>query len=196
MIVIILGMHKSGTTLIAKTLHESGINMGVTSYGDYPRCKYEDPIVQQITKQLVHGKQNRHSLDIPTSDMSKFVTQEIFDRMKDYVIDRVHKHGYDWGFKFPDVTLCYDLWKQILPYHIAIGVKRKRESIINHYLRRKTKLHTVDEINRVCDLYEEALLVYNVPIVNYEDYLELGTKPLEDILKIKLKDCRIHGKQK
>ena len=53
MIYIILGMHKSGTTLISQILHKSGINMGNfnedVSYDQ--GNKYERPASQKINRE-------------------------------------------------------------------------------------------------------------------------------------------------
>jgi len=190
MIVIILGMHKSGTTLLAKTLHESGINMGVVDSGDYPKCKYEDPEVSRITKQLLYGSDKRHSLDLPHPLFEIEASDEIITQMKDYVIKRIKKDKINWGFKFPDVTLCYDIWRDVLPYHTAIGVKRERAGLIKHYQGQKKFNHSLDKINQVCDHYEAMMYSYGVPVVSFEDILKNGFGQVENILGIKLKDCR------
>lgn len=189
MIVIVLGMHKSGTTLIAKTLHQSGINMGVGVEGDYPRAKYEDSRVAKITKQLLYGGTNRHSLALPDRSLSK-KNIYIYAWMQDYIIDRCKAHGTNWGFKFPDVTLCYDVWRRYLPYHRAIGVRRNRKSIISHYLRQKKQKNNIDQINRVCDFYENKLYSYNCPVIDFDDYMDTGPIMLKKILGIDIVDCR------
>jgi len=184
MIVIVLGMHKSGTTLVAKTLHESGINMGVSESGDYPKIKYEDSRVAKITKQLLYGQQKRHSLELPPNSE---LTDNSLNEMYNYVKMRTN----NWGFKFPDVTLCYDAWKMVLPEgHIAIGVKRDRKDIVAHYKRRKRHDHSEKVINLVIDYYNSYLDQYKVPTMQFEDYINNGPGCLEDILGIKLKDCR------
>lgn len=193
MIVIVLGMHKSGTTLIAKTLHESGIHMGVEEVGNYPKCKYEDPRVSQITKKILYGSesQNRKSLDLPSSSyFQDNIKIDIIAKIKDYILDRCKKHGTNWGFKFPDVTLCYDIWKDYLPFHKAVGVIRKREKIIEHYQKRRKNKSDIKTINRVCDNYEALLYSYNIPYVHYENIMRFGNSELEKIIGIKLKDCR------
>lgn len=187
MIVIILGMHKSGTTLVAKTLHESGVHMGVEGTGDYPKCKYEDPYISMITKQIIWGSQRRHSLDIP----GEFnIDEKELLILKEYIKNRIKRHGTNWGFKFPDVTLMYDIWKDILPYHTAIGIKRDRKDIVAHYMRRRKQTHDPKKINHACDIYESRMYAAGVPVVNYEDIMKFGPIMLEDILKIPLKDCR------
>ena len=60
MIYVVLGMHKSGTTLISETLHESGINMGEFSdiqqgIGYDEGHKYERRETQQINRQILDG---------------------------------------------------------------------------------------------------------------------------------------------
>jgi len=117
-------------------------------------------------------------------------SEKTMNDMKNFVVSRLKTHNLNWGFKFPDVTLCYDIWKDVLPYHVAIGVIRDRKDIIAHYLRRKKQRHSVDIINMVCDNYEALLHSYGVPIVHYNDIMKHGPIILEEILKIPLKDCR------
>lgn len=55
MIYVVLGMHKSGTTLVARTLHESGIHMGVFDESlDYQQGnKYEHREFQEINRRIL-----------------------------------------------------------------------------------------------------------------------------------------------
>ena len=66
MIFVILGMHKSGTTLLARALHESGIVMGQKfSAGiEYKKCKYEARWVQDINDQILGVDRQINSLHV------------------------------------------------------------------------------------------------------------------------------------
>ncbi len=57
MIYIVLGMHKSGTTLVAQTLHAAGINMGDfdESLTYDTNNKYERHDTQELNRDLLHG---------------------------------------------------------------------------------------------------------------------------------------------
>lgn len=97
---IVLGMHKSGTTLITKILHESGINMGpFEERGDYHRgefCERLD-IVQVISDML--NSHSLYSLDIvPPFDEDKIKKNE--NRILK-IIQESDSQFENWGFKYP-----------------------------------------------------------------------------------------------
>ena len=67
MIYIVLGMHKSGTTLLSQILHHSGISMGENfneSVSYSQGNKYERETTQQINKEIL-GDPTAYSIDIP-----------------------------------------------------------------------------------------------------------------------------------
>jgi len=68
MIYVILGMHKSGTTLISQILHKSGINMGEfnedVSYDQ--GNQHERPAAQKINREILKCG-DAHSLDVINS---------------------------------------------------------------------------------------------------------------------------------
>ncbi len=55
MIYVVLGMHKSGTTLVARTLHESGIIMGeeFPAGASYCSNKYEAKWPQSFSDEIL-----------------------------------------------------------------------------------------------------------------------------------------------
>ena len=57
MIFVILGMHKSGTTLVSQTLHASGINMGDfdSSLTYDTNNKFERHNTQELNRDMLHG---------------------------------------------------------------------------------------------------------------------------------------------
>ncbi|MGD8567332.1 MAG: hypothetical protein PVJ39_04555 [Gammaproteobacteria bacterium] len=172
-VVVVLGMHKSGTTLVAKTLHEAGINMGVSAGGDYPRFKYEDPRVLKIKSDILFGGKIVPSYTLPTS------YADCSDQVREYVKQRNSENGDSWGFKVPGVTLCYSRFKQFLPKdHIAIGVKRDLDGVLAHYDRRRNRIDT-EIIERAYMVYNGYLAFYGVPIIRFEDILEKGPVVIE-----------------
>ena len=184
MIVVVLGFHKSGTTLIARTLHEAGIHMGCDCAGSYPKCKYEDPRVLKIKNDILYGGKVTPSYELP----KMFPSDECFQIM-DYIKLRQKEHGNSWGFKVPDITLCYGMWRRYLPEHKVIGVRRTLEGVQAFYARRH-KGPDPRLIERAWIYYNYMLASEHIPIVRFEDIIENGIEPVETIIGIRLPDVR------
>ena len=132
MIYIVLGMHKSGTTLISKTLHESGINMGTfdSRIDYYYGQKYERNEIHDVIINMLNAN-NMESLNtIPPFDenlilknLSKFTN----------IVEECN-FNYDlWGFKNPRTIFVYDYIKPHLGEHKLICIYRNLEGVVAHY---------------------------------------------------------------
>jgi hypothetical protein len=137
MIYVVLGMHKSGTTLVARTLHESGIVMGqeFPREADYSRVKYEAHCAQEITDDIL-GLSRRHlSLDVTSRSLpADGVGEDILERMRGMSANLRERYE-DWGFKDPRVCLTYRYWKQALPEHRVIIIYRDPVEVWRRYAR-------------------------------------------------------------
>lgn len=125
MIHVVLGMHKSGTTLLAQILHHSGISMGEHLDGgvSYDQGnKYEREATFGLNLALL-GKSDDLVLDI---DASRARTLNLAQReiMRAIIRDCDHRHGGTWGFKDPRTCLTWPLWRLELPEHRIIAVYR------------------------------------------------------------------------
>jgi hypothetical protein len=124
MIYVILGMHKSGTTLVSQILHHSGINMGshVENGISYDQGnQYERESTWRLNEEILHAGQVR-SIDIalPGSWQLTAVQQQ---RMRDIIESCSQKYRH-WGFKDPRTCLVYPLWAAELPPHRLIVIYR------------------------------------------------------------------------
>lgn len=185
MIVIVMGMSKSGTSLVSKTLHHSGINMAPRCLGNYAKSTYEDPRIQKLLTKMV-GVDKLRSLWLPTSID---VSDKIINAIKKYIASR----SGDWGCKQPYMTLCYHIWKKYLPKHIAIGIKRSQEGLIQHYTKRGkswAQQPNRDKILRVQNVHNIIMESHGIPIIKFEDFIKKGPIVLEKIIGRKLKDVR------
>lgn len=134
MIYVVLGMHKSGTTLISRILHESNIDMGEFDKSiSYDKGnQYERHITKQINKTML-GCGNTHSLDvIHTMDSSSFNRDDIDTKIREFVCGMESSHT-DWGFKDPRTCLTYSKWQQHLPVHKVIYVYRPPIEVWHHF---------------------------------------------------------------
>ena len=123
MIYVVLGMHKSGTTLVSQILHHSGINMG-----DFDESqsydggnKYEREATLALDMDIL-GAEDFEVLALTPGDRPQ-LTDPQRERMRAIIRECEAAHA-DWGFKDPRAALTYDLWAEELPPHRIIAVYR------------------------------------------------------------------------
>lgn len=124
MIYVVLGMHKSGTTLVSQTLHESGISMGERFDADisYDKGnKYEREAVLGLNMCIL-GAESYGVLGIG-AERGRDMNLEQRELMRAIIRDCGARHE-TWGFKDPRTALTYGLWEQELPPHRIIAIVR------------------------------------------------------------------------
>ncbi|RLC76275.1 MAG: hypothetical protein DRJ03_19985 [Chloroflexi bacterium] len=129
MIYVVLGMHKSGTTLVAEMLHHSGVNMGdAISVGvSYDRGnKYERETTLRLDMDIL-GAQEFSVLHL-TMPPTLYLTEAQRTRMRE-IIQICNNRYTHWGFKDPRASLVYPLWAEELPEHKLIAIYRSPEEI-------------------------------------------------------------------
>ncbi|MEM9829705.1 MAG: sulfotransferase [Bacteroidota bacterium] len=174
-------MHKSGTTLLAETLHKSGINMVEEAIKDqdyHTGNKYERLSFKNINKSILDCE-DLESLDtledLQISETSR--QQETYMRQS---IQQCNNSYQYWGFKDPRTCITYPLWKQYLPKHKIIAIYRHPYQVMQHYLRNKRlddKLKRTYKSVKGWKFYNSLLLniLENTDqdtfIFNYEDFM-------------------------
>lgn len=198
MIYIVLGMHKSGTTVLAKTLHQSGITMVEDSREDVSYDEgnqFERESTKNINKQMMNcfGK---HSLRVTSRSLPNDI-RGVHEQMKE-VINSCQEHSSNWGFKDPRTCLTYPIWKEVLPPHKLIMVYRNPCQIAKHYSRVVdipwriyNALNTWEEYNKaILRIFEQS----DVPclLLDFEDYISKNETQinLRDFLDVQIQDAR------
>src|SRR5262245_61853891 len=129
MIFVVLGMHKSGTTLVSQILHDSGINMGEdfdakVSYDEGNKYERETALALNLDILKVG---NYRIIDLPNPDELQLTPQQRLCMRE--IIQNCNSRYTDWGFKDPRTTLVYPLWVSELPEHKLIAIYRTPEEI-------------------------------------------------------------------
>ena len=133
---VVLGMHKSGTTLVSEILHHSGVRMVVApEAGGYDQGNFfERASTNQLNKDLLDCG-NRSSLKLVKSlDVSR-VTPAL-DAKAQALVAKLSASKEPLGFKDPRTCLTYQYWKEILPRHKIICVVRSFAQVHAHYTKR------------------------------------------------------------
>lgn len=139
MIYVILGMHKSGTTLVSQLLHYSGINMGEDldqgiSYDQ--GNQYERQATWRLNEDILNAHARR-SIDIHSPLTLQMNPEQ--RRWMNQIINTCTQHYGDWGFKDPRTCLTYPLWAEALPEHKLIIVFRDPAEPWPRYRPRHTR---------------------------------------------------------
>jgi len=137
MIYIILGMHKSGTTLVARSLHQSGIIMGqeFPENADYASVKYEAKQPQAITDDILKLSRKVLSLEVTSSALPSGDIDDASKEAMQNMIAENNQQYANWGFKDPRAALTYQYWKHELPEHCVIVVYRDPVEVWRRYSR-------------------------------------------------------------
>lgn len=170
MIHIVLGMHKSGTTLVSECLHHSGIPMvedgNATANYDGGQ-KWE----REATKSFNHlmlGSAGAHSIAVGGRRVSDAgLALEGLMRGLGVALSAAHP---TWGFKDPRTCLTYEAWARVLPNHRLIAVYRDPWTVLAHYRKQAEPDSRTFDAGQVLARWCE----YNHAIIHYVTH---STKP-------------------
>jgi hypothetical protein len=161
MTIILAGMHRSGTSMFARYMHESGIKMGEDFYVDQTSNKYghfEDlDFLKLHRNELARQCQGEDYLvfdDFPVSlDFVKWSKKLYREKAK-------MNQGKPWGWKDPRTTIFLHHWQAIDPEAAYIFMVRKPEDVINSLCRLlKTKWSVKQK-----SIYLKTYIYYNSQI--------------------------------
>ena len=185
--IIIIGMHRSGTTMISKFLEDSGVFMGVNK-----EINNESIFFLHINNWMF--KQANAYWDLPYSMnllsgkfkseiiiyLNRFLTSPYLIRylgFKNYLKYRNLKNiDFLWGWKDPRNTFTLELWKKIFPNSKIVHIYRNPIDVSNSLKKREGKYL----------LKNSKKFFYFGKISNYSvrvSYLSEGIKLWEEYLK-------------
>jgi hypothetical protein len=123
LIYTILGLHKSGTTLTARLLHQAGIDMGPDTGGESYDAGdlFERPETKILNKRLLGVDHNKWLRTYPRASFD--ADPDTCEEAR-HLITTMAARGSDWGFKDPRTVLTYPFWESVLPDHRVVGIYR------------------------------------------------------------------------
>ena len=119
-VVVVLGMHRSGTSALAGCLEEACVHLGEVKPANRanPRGNRENRDIIALHKALL--RRNGGAWDRPPEQ----VTWNLVARWRrDRIIRRFARHPV-WGFKDPRALLCLEGWLDALPGLHCVGIFR------------------------------------------------------------------------
>ena len=161
-IVAVAGMHRSGTSLFARFLNDSGIDLGERLHVDLrtnPYGHYED----EDFLELQRGELARAFGGEDYRVAKPFQRSESFDARARALLERKRAHHGDaaWGWKDPRTTLFLDFWRELVPELHVVGLLRPPRDVLDSLCRRTRAYFSVrrkDHLLRVITHYNQALL--------------------------------------
>lgn len=134
--VIILGMHKSGTTLVAEILHRSGIAMvDAESAASYDEGNhFERTSTAKINKQLLDCASQSSLRTYKPLDRDSVSPAIVREAAK--LVAQMSGADGTWGFKDPRTCLTYAFWAETMPDHRLVCVYRDAAEVREHYAGR------------------------------------------------------------
>ena len=140
--IVVLGMHRSGTSLIASLLHNAlGVKMGERFWGNDPYHKHpnlEDLDFVQLNAQLLRsagGQGNIAWREPPTRAAILALGESVVIQERIRSLVERKQHGL-WGFKDPRSCLTAPLYHEHLVSPHYIVVVRRHEDIIKSLKKR------------------------------------------------------------
>ncbi len=153
MILVIAGMHRSGTSLFASWLQDCGMVIhngnSIAPYPDNPNGFFEDRDFVRLHVQSIRRRAPLSSgWKIAPSYPLTFSDSEI--QMADNLIMTRQGSYSTWGWKDPRTTLFLDQWKRLIPQLKVAIVWRPCDQVVFSLLRRwrssRTRRHYLDPI--------------------------------------------------
>lgn len=138
-VLIIAGMHRSGTSLTANWLAQCGLDIGdalVPADWSNPTGHYEDVMFSHLQRDILRANGTNHLI---TDERRITVSAE--HRMQALDLLRCRATSSQWGWKDPRTTLLLDFWLDVLPDVRVLVVYRDPVKAIDSLVRREYGHH-------------------------------------------------------
>jgi len=141
--ILILGMHRSGTSYLARLMQAMGVFIGDDLVGPKkgnPRGHFEAVPMLELHQKLIRARlpEDRRAFDdgmLVQEALGADLSPAERDEAK-AVIAAMQKDGY-WGWKEPRTCLFLSLWKELLPESRSVIVYRHPLEVHQSLLRRE-----------------------------------------------------------
>ncbi len=134
-VLIIAGMHRSGTSLLANWLSRCGLDVGddlLRQDPSNPAGHYEDILFLQLHKDILAD----NGLDYLVGDDRPLVVNDEY-RARAQAIVESRQANSQWGWKEPRTVLFLDFWQTRLPDVKVLVVYRHYTHVVDLLLRRE-----------------------------------------------------------
>lgn len=161
-VIVVTGMHRSGTSLVASLLQEVGVHMGEELLGPYQGNRqghFEDVDFLHFHQQLLN-RLGQPTYIPDTTTLDQLTEQE---KRQASLLCQQRAHRPIWGWKDPRTTLFLNFWQQQLPQARYLLIYRHPLDVILSLIRRGTDLIMILNPLRGLEswhLYNQRLLAF------------------------------------
>ena len=173
-LIVIAGFHRSGTSMITRMFHLSGLFVGnklLASSESNPYGHFEDEEIVNIHDDILA----ENGLDWMVKDnLTLKVSEPNLYRLVNLVRSR-NVHHKVWGFKDPRVCLFTDLWLKLVPDVIFVVVFRDFLATTYSFLKRHSRdiLLKKGNVDKHIKFWNEPDYAYRMWLVHNKKLLDL-----------------------
>jgi len=177
--VIIIGMHRSGTSLLSRTLEDLGLFMG-NKKEENNESLFFLKLNRWMLRSLGATWDNPRSVDIldcgsPIRNLFRdylelklksFESINYLGIKKYFKYRDISKIDEDWGFKDPRSTFTLSIWKEIFPQAKILHIQRHGVDVANSLVKRSTSI-----LNKKQEKFmnKKSVYVYRNKTVRFTD---------------------------
>lgn len=137
-VLIILGMHRSGTSLTANWLNDCGLNLGddmMIGNKFNPHGHFEDWDFLNIHNEFI----NRKNLPFFIGEKDDFKVDDDFTNFAKTIVNKKNEMHEQWGWKDPRTCLFINEWGTLIPDAKILVVYRNPDTCVDSIIRRESK---------------------------------------------------------
>lgn len=182
--IIILGMHRSGTSCLTGCLHDLGLNLGSVSQSNKYNLKgnQENLNVNKLNESIL--KYNHGSWFEPPENL--IYTQKHKD-IRDQILSTYNEIEPPWAIKDPRILLLYEFWSLKLPKHTFIATYRHPIAVANSLAAREKLYISFNDGIKLWIIYNQKLLNlyrrFHFPVISFDYERSLYQDKIRQIAK-------------
>ncbi len=163
-VLVLTGMHRSGTSLVANYLQKCGLDMGdelLPADVGNPLGYYEDVLIHDLHRELLWKAGIEDAFTVTDSDVPVPIDPVFRERAQQIASRREHK--VQWGWKEPRTALFLDLWADVLPDATFLFVFRRPLAVLDSLLRRAANASVTDRPDLALVMWR----IYNTEMIRF-----------------------------
>lgn len=145
--VVVLGMHRSGTTMLAKLLETAGVYMGDRLSGNYEPRLFQDANRQifdyfdasWLSPDRLPGAMELHR---GFGGLTSEIARRLIEDFVPSFCNASERYSASWGFKDPRTSVTAGLFLRLFPDAKAVFIHRNGEDVAASVLKRELRIRS------------------------------------------------------